>query len=74
MYKKIMISLVFAASGLLSSETVKGQAKDPLLFPKDNFTVETKSVKTSAGERRSLTTLSCIFHMLPTLLTKITRA
>ncbi len=47
-----MISLVFAASGLLSSEAVKGQAKDPLLFPKDNFTVETKSVKTSAGEKK----------------------
>ena len=27
-------------------------AKDPLLFPKDNFTVETMTIKTSAGEKK----------------------
>lgn len=27
-------------------------ATDPLLFPKDNFTVETKTVKTSSGEKK----------------------
>ncbi len=27
-------------------------AADPLLFPKDNFTIETKTVKTSAGEKK----------------------
>ena len=30
----------------------KSSRKDPLLFPKDNFTVETKTVKTSAGEKK----------------------
>lgn len=29
-----------------------GKAKDPLLFPKDDFTLETKIVKTSAGEKK----------------------
>jgi hypothetical protein len=30
----------------------KVTAQDPLLFPRDNFTVETKTVKTSAGEKK----------------------
>ncbi|MBN1873274.1 MAG: hypothetical protein JXA33_03520 [Anaerolineae bacterium] len=29
----------------------KGTAVDPILFPKDNYTVETKTVKTSKGEK-----------------------
>ena len=33
-------------------ETAVSQTKDPLLFPKDNFTVETKVVKTSTGEKK----------------------
>ena len=31
---------------------VSGQTKDPLLFPKDNFTIETKTVRTSTGEKK----------------------
>ena len=31
-------------------QTVRAQSKDALMFPKDNFTVETKIVKTSKGE------------------------
>jgi hypothetical protein len=30
----------------------KSPRKDPLQFPKDNYTVETKTVKTSAGEKK----------------------
>jgi hypothetical protein len=30
----------------------QGIVKDPLLFPKDNYTVETRTVKTAAGEKR----------------------
>ncbi len=47
--KKNMISLVLTAFSILTSS---GQSTDPLLFPKDNFTVETKIVKTSEGEKR----------------------
>ena len=32
--------------------TSLGQTNDPLLFPKDQFTVETKTVKTSVGEKK----------------------
>jgi hypothetical protein len=39
------------ASGNLPAKAA-GTAKDPLLFPKDNFTVETKTVKTSGGEKK----------------------
>jgi hypothetical protein len=52
MFKGIVISLAFTAACFLSWETAKGQTKDPLLFPRDNFRVETKTVKTSAGERK----------------------
>jgi hypothetical protein len=52
MFKGIMISLALSAVCFLLPETAAGQAKDPLLFPKDNFTVETKTVKTTAGERK----------------------
>ena len=37
---------------LLMSQNISAQAKDPLLFPKNNFTVETKTVNTSAGEKK----------------------
>ena len=39
--------LVFAAA----AHVVSGAAADPLLFPKDAFTVETKIVKTSKGDK-----------------------
>jgi len=52
MHKRIMISLVFMAACSLMSTTIKSQNKDTLIFPKDNFTVETKTVKTSSGERK----------------------
>ena len=40
----------------------EGQSKDPLLFPKDNFTVETKTVKTSQGDKK--VTYHSYLHML----------
>ena len=49
MSRKYMISMVLTAAVILTSA---GQSTDPLLFPKDNFTVETKIVKTSAGEKK----------------------
>lgn len=52
MFKEIMISLALTAVFFLAWETAGGQTKDPLLFPRDNFTVETKTVKTSAGEKK----------------------
>jgi len=51
-----MISLALMVVNALTLGTAAGQTKDPLLFPKDNFTVETKTVKTSAGEKK------VIFH------------
>lgn len=35
----------------MNETTSRGTALDPLLFPKDDYTVETKTVKTSAGEK-----------------------
>ena len=32
--------------------TAGGQSKDPLIFPKDKFTVETRMVRTSSGEKK----------------------
>lgn len=45
--------LILVALTVLCSLTIEisGQSNDPLLFPKDNFTLETKSVKTSSGEK-----------------------
>jgi hypothetical protein len=43
--------LAFAAWASLSW-AAGSQTMDPLLFPKDNFTVETKTVNTSAGEKK----------------------
>jgi hypothetical protein len=51
-FKRIMISLAFAAVCSLAWTAAGGQTKDPLLFSKDGFTVETKTVKTSAGESK----------------------
>ncbi|MGB7544783.1 MAG: subtype B tannase [Methanothrix sp.] len=47
-----MISLVITAVSFLVIDPAAGQTKDPMLFPKDNFTMETKIVKTSAGEKK----------------------
>jgi hypothetical protein len=49
--KGIMISLAFAAVCSLAWVAAGGQTKDPLLFPKAAHTVETKTVRTSAGEK-----------------------
>jgi hypothetical protein len=47
-----MISLAFAAVFSLAWLGAGGQTKDPLLFPKAAYTVETRTVKTSAGEKK----------------------
>jgi hypothetical protein len=52
MKKGIIILLTVAIACTIALETAAGQTSDPLLFPKDNFTVETKLVKTSAGEKK----------------------
>jgi hypothetical protein len=52
MNRKFMISLAFTAACSLPWTTAGSQTNDPLLFPKDNFTVETKTVKTSSGEKK----------------------
>lgn len=52
MFKEIMISLALTAVFSLAWETAEGQTKESLLFPRDNFTVETKTVKTSAGDKK----------------------
>jgi hypothetical protein len=46
-----LIGLIMGMS-FLTWETAAGQTKDPLLFPGDNFAVETRTVKTSAGEKK----------------------
>ena len=51
--KKIRMFLRISTSVLsLAWTTAMGQVKDPLLFPKDHFTVETKTVKTSSGDKK----------------------
>jgi hypothetical protein len=50
--KGIKIPLALTAVCFLVWESAAGQAKDPLLFPKDNFTVEIKTVRTSSGENK----------------------
>ena len=52
MYTRIMISLALTAVCSFPWETAVGQNKDALLFPKDNFTVETKTVRTTEGEKK----------------------
>jgi hypothetical protein len=47
-----MISLVFTAVYSLAGEISGGQTKDPLLFPKTAYTEETKTVRTSSGEKK----------------------
>jgi hypothetical protein len=50
--KKVLILLYFATGFLLTWENAVGQTNDPLQFPKDNFTIETKTVKTSTGDKK----------------------
>ena len=50
MFKKTIITA--AITYCLFWTTAEGQSKDPLLFPKDNFTVETRIVRTSSGEKK----------------------
>jgi hypothetical protein len=45
------LSLAVAAVSLLAWVVVEGQTRDLVLFDKDAFTVGTKTVRTSAGER-----------------------
>ncbi len=52
MFKSRQISFAFTAVCFFVWETAGSQTIDPLLFPKDNFTVETKMVKTSTGEKK----------------------
>jgi hypothetical protein len=52
MIKGIVISLALAVVSALATGTEAGQSKDPFLFPKDNYTVETKMVRTSGGEKK----------------------
>ena len=52
MFKSLQISFAFTAVCFFVWETAASQTINPLLFPKDNFTVETKTVKTSAGEKK----------------------
>ncbi len=52
MFKGIKISLTLSAVCFLVWEPAGSQTKDPLLFPKDNFTVESKMVKTTLGEKK----------------------
>jgi hypothetical protein len=54
MYFLIVVSSLAKASVNVEGERdwLFVQTKDPLLFPKDNFTVETKTVKTSVGDKK----------------------
>jgi hypothetical protein len=52
MLKGIMISMAFIAAGLLSLQIAESQTNDPLLFPGNNFTIETKTVMTSSGIKK----------------------
>ncbi len=51
-FYRIVISLALTVMGSLALKTPASLTKDPLLFPKDNFTMETKTVKTSLGEKK----------------------
>jgi hypothetical protein len=46
------MSFAFTALCALAWGTAGCKAQDPLLFPKDSFTVETKTVNTSSGEKK----------------------
>jgi hypothetical protein len=48
---EIIASFILSVLFIFSSETSVGQTSDPLLFLKDSFKLETKTVKTSFGEK-----------------------
>ncbi|MDP4224271.1 MAG: subtype B tannase, partial [Bacteroidota bacterium] len=48
----IIVSIALASVLAVTQGTALSLIKDPLLFPKDNYTVETKTVRTSAGEKQ----------------------
>ncbi|MBN1790984.1 MAG: alpha/beta hydrolase [Bacteroidales bacterium] len=50
--KRITIPLALIVVFAIWGETAEGQTKDPLVFPGISFTVETKMVKTSEGEKK----------------------
>lgn len=52
MYTRIMISGALTILLSMGWEMARCQLADPLLFPKDKYTVETKTVKTSGGEKK----------------------
>lgn len=52
MKKNLLISLAFMAILSLNGEISAGQSSDPLRFPGNDFKLETKAVKTSAGEKQ----------------------
>jgi len=52
MLKRTIILVATAIGYCFSCVTTLGQSIDPLIFPKDNFTVETRIVKTSSGEKK----------------------
>ncbi len=52
MFKKANIKAAIAIAYCFSCVTALGQTKDPLVFPKENFTVETRTIKTSSGEKK----------------------
>jgi hypothetical protein len=52
MYKGLINLSAIVVVCLFALQTAACQSKDPLLFPKDNFTIETKTVNTSAGEKK----------------------
>jgi len=51
MKKVSRISLAFTVVYSLICVSAGSQTKDPLLFPKDDFTMETRTIKTSSGEK-----------------------
>ncbi len=62
MVKRLMISMAFGAAVLLSMKNAECQSNDPLGFPLENFTIQTKTVKTSAGEKK--VTCHAYLHIL----------
>ena len=62
MLKRTIIPAVIAIVYCFSWVTAVGQSIDPLIFPKDNFTVENRIVKTSSGEK--IITYHSYMHIL----------
>ena len=54
--KNVRSIILLTGLFLFFRQSAEGQAKNPLFFPKDNFTVETKKVITSEGEK------TVVFH------------